>query len=77
MEGTHFKEFARGGSVKRQVVNPDLAEERAKCTFDQIEAKQILYIPGLLDFYKGVAERLRKNPELIPTTDYFEMTREE
>ena len=24
MKGTHFKEYAKGGSVKRQVVNPDL-----------------------------------------------------
>lgn len=25
------------GSVKRNIVNPDIAEERAKCNFDQNE----------------------------------------
>ena len=34
METTHFKEFAAGGSIKRQVVNPDLLEERQKLAFD-------------------------------------------
>jgi hypothetical protein len=34
MHKTHFKEHAIGGSIKRQVYNPDLLEERAKCTFD-------------------------------------------
>ena len=37
MQGTHFREFAKGGSIKRQVVNPDLLEERNKCTFDTDE----------------------------------------
>jgi len=36
-----------------------------------------MYIPGLLDFYNEVSERLRKTPELIPSPDFFEMTREE
>ena len=77
MKGTHFKEQAKGGSIKRKIVNPDLQEERDKCTFDQIEAKQIIYVPGLLDFYKEVSERLKKYPQLIPTPDFFEMSREE
>jgi len=34
MKGTHFKDPARGGSVKRQIVNPDLEEERNNCTFN-------------------------------------------
>lgn len=77
MKGTHFSEFAKGGSIKRQVVNPDLKEERDKCIFDQNEAKQLLYVPGLLDFYQELAKRMRENPELIPSPDFFEMTREE
>jgi len=77
MQGTHFKEFAVGGSIKRQVVNSDLEEERKKCIFDQEEVKKILFVPGLLDFYKKVTDKMRKHPELIPTNKYFEMTREE
>jgi hypothetical protein len=34
MKGTHFTEPAKGGSIKRQVVNPDLQEERDKKNFD-------------------------------------------
>lgn len=32
-----------GGSAKNQIVNPDLVEERAKCTFDKEEAYNIVY----------------------------------
>jgi hypothetical protein len=45
MEGTHFKVPAIGGSIKRQVVNPDLLEERAKCIFDPEDMNKILFVP--------------------------------
>jgi hypothetical protein len=45
MEGTHFKDPALGGSIKRQFVNPDLAEERAKGTFDPEDMNKILFVP--------------------------------
>ena len=32
-----------GGSVEKKIVNPDLIEERAKCTFDKEEAYNIVY----------------------------------
>ena len=48
-----------GGSIKRQIVNPDLLEERAKCTFDPEEIKKLIYIPGMLDFYKQIADNMR------------------
>lgn len=31
----------------------------------------------MIDYLKDVTSRLRKNPELIPTPEYFEMTRVE
>jgi hypothetical protein len=34
MEETHIKKHAIGGSIKRKILNPDLEEERKKCTFD-------------------------------------------
>ena len=34
MQGTNFKDHASGGSIRRQIVNPDLAEEKKKCNFD-------------------------------------------
>jgi hypothetical protein len=34
-------------------------------------------VPGLLEFYTKVTDKMKKYPELIPTNKYFEMTREE
>ena len=31
-----------GGSIKRKIVNPELIKERARCTFDRIEAQKVL-----------------------------------
>lgn len=77
MDGTHFKQHAAGGSIKRQIVNPDLLEERAKCTFDQDEMESILRIPGYKEYYAPMLENMRKYPELKPTPEFLEMTREE
>jgi hypothetical protein len=76
MEGTHFKDPALGGSIKRQVVNPDLLEERAKCIFDPEDMHKILYVPEINKF-KQVVDDMRKYPELIPSHKYFELNREE
>ena len=47
MEGTHFKDPAPGGSILRKVVNPDLAEERAKRIFDPKDMNKILSVPEI------------------------------
>ena len=77
MQGTHFKEHAKGGSIRRGVVNPDLQEERDKCTFDQQEVQGFLEIPGYSDYYAPLVEDFRKHPELIAPPQYVEWTREE
>jgi len=77
MEGTHYKEFAAGGSIKRQVVNPDLLEERNKLAFDITDIEKILFVPEIHEKYKVVAQKVREHPELLPSHEYFEMTREE
>jgi hypothetical protein len=51
MKNTHFKGDVIGGSIKRQIVNPDLLEERAKATFDPDDIKKMIYLPGMLEFY--------------------------
>ena len=76
MEGTHFKNPAPGGSIKRQVVNPDLLEERAKSIFDPEDMNKILFVPEI-NKYKQVVDDMRKYPELIPSHKYFELNREE
>lgn len=77
MEGTHFKDPAPGGSIKRQVVNPDLAEERAKRTFDPNDMNKIIISPEADKQYNEVVEDMRKHPELAPSHKYFELNREE
>ena len=77
MEGTHFKQVASGGSIKRKVVNPDLLEEREKLAFDVSDIEKLLYVQKVHDQFKIVAQKARENPEIIPSHEYFEMTREE
>ena len=63
--------------MKRKVVNPDLAEERAKCTFDKAEVSQALADEYTLKMFKSMAEEMKKHPELLMTKDWFDMSREE
>ena len=58
-------------------MNPDLLEERQKCTFDLEEVSQFINIPGLIEFFAKYAKYMRENPEIIFSPDFFEMTREE
>lgn len=66
------------GSVKKQIVHPDLKAEREKASFDTEELKTFLM--GGAARQKEVAE-LRKlfasDPKLAPTHKWFDMTREE
>ena len=77
MQGTHFKKPAKGGSIKRQVVNPDLQEERDKCTFDQVEMQNYISIPGKDEYYKKLIELVKKDPRLLHKNEYVEMSRVE
>ena len=77
MEKTHFKNFAPGGSIKRQVVNPDLVEERKKLAFDVSDVEKLLFVPEIHEKFKVVAKMVREHPELLPTHHYYDMTREE
>ncbi len=77
MDGTHFKEFARGGSIKRKVVNPDLQEERDKCDFDKAEMQHILLLPGYAEYYKPMLDAIREDPNCQPPAEWVEMTRDE
>ena len=44
-----FDPAVMGGSVKRGIVNPDLAEERARCDFDQVLFAKALWGQEMLD----------------------------
>ena len=63
MKGTHFTEPAKGGSIKRQVVNPDLQEERDKKDFNDDDILSVCSIRDIRDyqtkmgFAKDIQER--------------------
>lgn len=77
MHNTHFKEPAIGGSIKRKIFNPDLLEERAKCTFDQNELKSLIHIPESIAMVEKLVNNSIKHPEINFDYKYFDMTREE
>lgn len=77
MHNTHFKEPAIGGSIKRKIINPDLLEERAKCTFDQNELKSLIHIPESIAMVEKLVNNSMKHPEINFDYKYFDMTREE
>jgi len=43
MTSTEFDPKVMGGSIKRKIVNPDLLDERALCTFDKDEAYNVIF----------------------------------
>jgi acyl-CoA oxidase len=72
-----FDPKTMGGSIKRGIVNPDLLEERAKCTFDQSELERFLIGEDVIAQTKYMAQMIDKYPSLKSDFDYFEMSREE
>ena len=50
MKGTHFKEHAKGGSIRRGIVNPDLQEERDKKNFADDDIIEMVVVPGLKEY---------------------------
>ena len=77
MEGTHFKQPAIGGSIKRKYVNPDLQQERDNCNFDQEEVEKAINVPGVREYYSKFAPIFEKYPQLKNPKEYVEMTRVE
>jgi len=63
--------------MKRKVVNPDLAEERAKCTFDKKEVMWALSDEYTLKMFLAVGEEMKRNPHLLMDKRWFDMSREE
>jgi hypothetical protein len=66
-----------GGSVKNKIVNPDLEEERKKCTFDQKEMEKFVLTEPIWKVKTQIDELCEKYPELYHTMDFYDMTREE
>ena len=65
------------GSWKNKIVATTLADERAKCDFDQQEALEIIWRPVQISRLKEAADAMDKYPELANTHKFYDMTRAE
>jgi hypothetical protein len=67
-----------GGSLKRGIVNPDLLDERKKCTFDQDELARFILTDYNYTFLKEMQALIKEHPDLIENSmDIYDMTRSE
>jgi hypothetical protein len=67
---------ATGGSMKRQVINPDLQEERDKCIFDQRELERFIVGDKKIAVMKKVSDDVRKHPELKSDFSWYDMSKQ-
>ena len=77
MSKNNFDPQILGGSLKRGIVNPDLLEERAKCTFDQQELELFIHGKEMVSELESMVEFMKTHPELDDDFSFFEMSREE
>jgi hypothetical protein len=68
-----------GGSIKNKITNPDLLEERAKCTFNQKEMEWFFFDKEVVEMTDELLKDQQKHPELLDDTNFkwYEMTRQE
>lgn len=75
---TNWDASKMGGSIKRNIVNPDLLEERKKCIFDQQELSKWMmgeYAGTVLSHFNEVKQ---KYPQIMESSfEEYEMTRRE
>ena len=77
-KNTHFdKSKTAGGSIADKRVNPDLAEERAKCNFDKQELMQMCADPTMIESFHSTMKFFSEHPEFLFDHTYMEMSREE
>ena len=77
MSSAEFDTALLGGSIKRDIVNPDLLEERQKLTFDQKELELFIYGDQMVKDIQEMANFMAKHPEAGDDFSFFEMTRQE
>ena len=66
-----------GGSIKRNIVNPDLLEEHQKCNFDKKEFANFVLGENIVDEMNTVYREIGNDPNMRVGLDFYEMTREE
>ena len=76
-EDQPFDPKTLGGSIKRNIVNPDLLEERAKSNLKADEMRLFLYGQECIDFVMKVTNIFKGMPEMHSGVEYYELSREE
>lgn len=66
-----------GGSIKRNIVNPDILEERAKCNFDKQEMLEFVISKPVVDEIKEITDAIAETPELQSSIKFYNYTRNE
>ena len=72
---SEFNPAILGESVKRNIVNPDLLEERAKCDFNKQELLNYLLPAETQERLKKFTDLINKYPEVKSDYSYYEMSR--
>ena len=77
MSSDNFDPQVLGGSIDRGIVNPDLQEERDKCSFDQKELALFIHGQQMIDECHDMMQFMKKYPEVSDDYSYYEMSREQ
>ena len=64
-----------GGSIKRNIVNPDLVGERKKTAFDKIEFASFMIGEEVLEEIKEIRAFISAEPQLQVDLSFFEESR--
>lgn len=66
-----------GGSIKRDIVNPDLIDERKKCNFDQREMASFVLGETVIGEFEEMVEAIKSDPKLKTDLKFFSLPREQ
>jgi len=61
---TSFDPKVLGGSIQKDIVNPDLIEERSKTAFDKVEFNKFFLGEDVHVELKEIADFIAKRPDL-------------
>ena len=64
-----------GGSIKRNIVNPDLVEERKKTAFDKLELSSFMLGEEVLEEIKEIRAFIEAEPQMQVDLSFFEDSR--
>jgi len=64
-----------GGSIKRNIVNPDLEEERKNCNFNKSELADYILGEDVHQEIKELVDLVKKEPSMQQALSFYEDSR--